>query len=84
MKPRVHAGIVAYVTSSLFCPVCGDVMGVYEPLVVVGIGGTRITSVAREPSLCSSDELVMHLGCGSDRSGDRDGAPATAGPYQEC
>src|SRR5665647_2569078 len=33
------------------CEWCGDVIGVYEPLVVVAHRGSRTTSIAAEPHL---------------------------------
>lgn len=48
------------------CPVCGDVIGVYEPLVVVAAGSMRTTSLAREPALGSGREVLVHRGCGAD------------------
>jgi len=83
MQPSARPAIVQRVSSRMFCPVCGDVMGVYEPLLAVSRLGSRITSLGREPLLRSSDELIVHLACGSDRSGDEEGAPATAAPYEE-
>jgi hypothetical protein len=50
----------------LRCLICGDVMGVYEPLLVVGQKGGRTSSLAREPQLGSGDEMLMHRACGVD------------------
>jgi hypothetical protein len=52
--------------SCVFCPVCGDVIGVHEPLIVVGTGSVRRTSLAMEPALGSGDEVITHAGCESD------------------
>jgi hypothetical protein len=35
--------------SPLRCPPCGDVIGVYEPMIVLTDGQARITSRAAEP-----------------------------------
>ena len=39
------------------CCVCGDVIGVYEPLVVTGDGCVRRTSLAREPQLAGAKQV---------------------------
>jgi hypothetical protein len=45
------------------CADCGDVIGVYEPLVHV-IGATaRRTSLAANPETCSQDGDCYHAGC---------------------
>jgi hypothetical protein len=48
----------------LLCALCGDVIGVYEPLLVVGRGTMRTSSVAREPLVGSGEDIVMHRACG--------------------
>ena len=50
----------------LSCPICADVIGVYEPAVVARGDQRRRTSIAREPRLGSGQETVMHLGCAPD------------------
>ena len=45
------------------CPVCVEVIGVYEPVYVIGGGRHRETSLAREPQLPSEEEIVIHHGC---------------------
>lgn len=52
--------------SGVWCPVCGDVIGVYEPLVVVAAESMRTTSLAREPALGSAREVLAHRGCAAD------------------
>jgi len=47
----------------LSCPICADVIGVYEPAIVARGDHRRRTSIAREPLLGSGQETVMHLGC---------------------
>jgi len=49
----------------LVCPVCGDVIGVYEPLIALEGGSARRTSLALEPMLGSSEEMIIHVGCKS-------------------
>jgi len=50
----------------LNCPICADVIGVYEPAVVSRDDQRRRTSIAREPQLRSGQGTVMHLGCAPD------------------
>jgi hypothetical protein len=45
------------------CKGCGDVIGVYEPLVVCGVQSTRTTSRAAEPDLRGSDGAHYHRDC---------------------
>ena len=58
---REHEG------SRLRCPVCDDVIGVYEPIVVLEPGGLRHTSILNEPML-DSDQIVMHRACAQNTS----------------
>ena len=51
--------------TGVWCPVCGDVIGAYEPLCVVRAGSVRRSSLAREPVLSSGEEAVMHFACWS-------------------
>lgn len=45
------------------CEGCGDVIGVYEPLVVCSGRSTRTTSRAAEPDLRGSDGAHYHRDC---------------------
>lgn len=47
----------------LYCPVCADVIGVYEPVVVIDQSRARHTSLANEPSLENGEQTVMHRHC---------------------
>jgi hypothetical protein len=48
------------------CPYCGDVIGVYERLIVFGREGERETSLAHEPGLARDmDVLLVHSPCAS-------------------
>lgn len=47
----------------LRCVVCEDVVGVYEPIVVVDSAGTRVTSLACEPGLAQEQVVVRHRQC---------------------
>jgi hypothetical protein len=44
------------------CPVCEDVIGVYEPLMHVGGGWATRSSRAAEPEICSNGQC-FHLAC---------------------
>jgi hypothetical protein len=71
------------------CQTCGDVIGVYEPVVVLEPPGRRETSLAAEPELRDSAPVCHHRACADDlddshalagrsekRASDR-GAPGT-------
>jgi hypothetical protein len=45
------------------CARCGEVIGVYEPLVVVEGGGPRDSSLAAEPALSGARSELYHRGC---------------------
>ncbi len=45
------------------CEVCGDVIGVYEPLVMRMIESERMTSRAAEPELRARDGAYFHREC---------------------
>jgi hypothetical protein len=52
-------------SARFICLVCGDAIGVYEPVLVRVDGQVRITSLAREPALGSANDLLVHVPCGS-------------------
>ena len=46
------------------CRHCQDVIGIYEPLVLLTVeGSSRETSLAVEPDLGDMDELCYHRDC---------------------
>jgi hypothetical protein len=45
------------------CQRCGEIIGVYEPLVVGGASSWRTTSLAAEPELEDADVSRLHLAC---------------------
>jgi hypothetical protein len=45
------------------CRHCGEVIGVYEPLVAVEGESSRESSLAREPSLASAPTAHYHRNC---------------------
>jgi hypothetical protein len=55
--------IAAMSDKRLHCPVCDDVIGVYEPVVVIDQSRARNTSLANEPSLGHGEQIVMHGNC---------------------
>lgn len=67
----------------VFCPLCGDVIGAYEPLLVVGGGSARRSSLLREPLLCSGQDVIVHRACGLELGipGVERGMSATAESY---
>ncbi len=51
------------VTDQLRCAHCGDVIGIYEPLVAIDDGGVRETSCAAEADLTPLDGTHLHRTC---------------------
>lgn len=48
------------------CEVCNDAVGVYERIIAFDRKGQRVTSLAREPELSSSDSTrFVHEACAS-------------------
>lgn len=47
----------------LVCAQCGDVIGVYEPMVVVGVQPQVETSVAADPALTDAGGQPYHAAC---------------------
>jgi hypothetical protein len=45
------------------CQTCGDIIGVYEPVVLVEPWGQRQTSLAAEPELRESAPVSHHRAC---------------------
>jgi hypothetical protein len=45
------------------CSACGDVIGSYEPLVLLGAGGARETSAAAEPDIRDAQGEYYHRNC---------------------
>lgn len=52
------------------CGHCGDVIGVYEPLILVREGQARITSAAAEPHIYEEPGERFHSACHSDEPTD--------------
>jgi hypothetical protein len=49
------------------CQQCGDVIGIYEPLVLLTATGRRETSLAAEPGLSGARPAVYHSTCADNR-----------------
>jgi len=45
------------------CQHCGDVIGIYEPLVLLSESGRRETSLAAEPELSGAPSPAYHRAC---------------------
>ena len=45
------------------CERCGEQIGVYEPLVMYTVEGTRTTSRAAEPYLLADEDCYYHRDC---------------------
>jgi hypothetical protein len=59
------------------CTVCGDRIGIYEPVSVLSQGTVRESSLAREPELRYQNEaMLMHPACAA--GGQLSPAPAAA------
>lgn len=56
------------------CGSCGELIGVYEPLLVEGPGGAKVTSLASEPELELRDLLCWHPACADAASAQSMGA----------
>lgn len=46
----------------VLCPLCGERIGVYEPMIVITPYGARRTSRARE-ALPPTPAILLHAGC---------------------
>ncbi len=53
----------------LLCEVCGDLIGVYEPLVMRTTESERATSRAAEPELRARDGVYFHRECHDTATG---------------
>ncbi len=45
------------------CPLCGERIGVYEPVVVLSANPPRRTSLAREPVVRDEEAVLVHADC---------------------
>jgi hypothetical protein len=58
---------------TLHCKDCGEVIGVYEPLVTLVDGHPREISQAADPHVGSHTDECFHRACFERRHGDRHG-----------
>jgi hypothetical protein len=66
MRTPTGPSILDSVQGALCCQICGDVLGVYEPLLVIEGASSRTSSLAREPSLGDGRATAVHRNCSSD------------------
>jgi hypothetical protein len=62
---RIEHGNNQGMREALTCPVCGDVIGVYEPVVALGSREARRTSLAGEPDAPARSDMILHAACAS-------------------
>ena len=55
---------------ALTCAHCGDVIGVYEPLLLTGDGKVRVTSLAAERDVVLARNVHYHRACYAAREQD--------------
>jgi len=53
-------------TRRMHCQSCSDVIGMYEPIVLVDPPEFRETSLAAEPELLDSAAACLHRACATD------------------
>jgi hypothetical protein len=58
--------VVGFDRSERICPICGDRIGTYEPVIATSDEGARQTSLAGEPDLADSDVTLAHAECAED------------------
>jgi len=54
------------------CRRCGDVIGTYEPMIVLNDGAMHETSLAASPKLASEGAEHYHSACFAQLRGDHD------------
>lgn len=62
-KPHALGGINRQGYDRITCNHCSDVIGVYEPLVLVTPTGRHQTSLAADPAVFESDRPRYHRAC---------------------
>jgi hypothetical protein len=67
-------------TEQLRCAHCGDVIGVYEPLVALVDGRARETSLAVEQALAGDAASGYHRACYERRHGEHSSGSESAHP----
>jgi hypothetical protein len=61
------------------CSICGQAVGVYERVLVIGEDSARASSLAREPGVADDGATVIHRDCASRLSGERSQLLVAAG-----
>ncbi len=56
--------------ADVHCEICGEPIGVYEPVVVGEGPAVRQSSLAREPSLAETEVPVAHRSCIDEQGAD--------------
>jgi hypothetical protein len=80
-KLRMPHGLAGWMLAGvrdhrLRCAVCGDVIGFYEPVVVLDDSGLRETSLLNEPMLVA-EQVAMHQDCAP---GSKSASPERCNP----
>lgn len=66
----VRTGVKMEAEEEFRCRQCGDLIGVYEPLVVRSQSGARTTSRAAEPDLEATGATHYHRACYGGEAGE--------------
>jgi hypothetical protein len=61
--PLMEASLVSGCEPAPRCAICDDLIGVYEPALVIEDGLVRRTSLAREPLLRAGRKMIIHGSC---------------------
>ena len=69
--PRLRTNVTVSSDEKLRCALCGDVIGVYEPAVIVVDGVAHATALATSPDTLLLDGAhVYHRACSLDAAPD--------------
>jgi hypothetical protein len=68
-EPAGEAHEQSKAVERFLCEVCGDVIGVFEPLVMRTVENERATSRAAEPELRARDGAYFHRECHESAAG---------------
>ena len=71
IRLRLLRSTIVAVRERMACHRCKDVIGVYEPMVVLADGRVRETSLAREPGVRASDHECYHRACFDEMQAER-------------
>jgi hypothetical protein len=62
--PRAERAVIG---EAMKCGRCGDVIGIYEPVVLLSDGRARMTSAAAEPGVREAPGERFHRACCADQ-----------------